>query len=383
MPNSRLLLLVIAVSVVLVSITVVMLREEPPASSSSGTYGTVDGGRETAKGAVAVQVLRPQRRDLAYRLTLPANVSPLFQATLYAKVPGYLKWMGVDKGDTVKKGQLVAVIDAPEVEQQYRQADADYHIKRITFERLQRVWQENHDIIAKQDVDLAEAAATSAKHLRDNHRTMLGYTKVVAPFDGIITARFADPGALIQSGAGSATQAAPLYTLMDLNTVRIYVSVPQEAALHAQDGIAAVLTARELPGEEFHGTITRTTKVLDPSTRTLLVEIDLPNQDHRLRPGMFVTVTLTLAEHHQALALPPAALVSGKEGKSVFIVEDGTAKQIPVKTGLDDGVWIEITEGLDEDMEVVVVGKSGLTPGQLVQASPASLPAGKPASQKL
>lgn len=383
MPNSRLLLLVIAVSVVLIAIAVVMLREEPPASSSPGTHGAAEVATANHQGAVAVQVLRPQRRDLAYRLTLPANVSPQFQATLYAKVPGYLKWMGADKGDAVKKGQLIAVIDAPEVEQHYRQADADYHIKKITFERLQRVWQENPDIIAKQDVDLAEAAATSAKHLRDSHRTMLGYTKVVAPFDGIITARFADPGALIQSGAGSSTQAAPLYTLMDLDTVRIYVSVPQEAALHAQDGIPAVLTSRELPGKEFHGTITRTTKVLDPSTRTLLVEIDLPNPDHRLRPGMFVTVTLTLVEHPQVLALPPAALVSGKEGQSVFVVEDGVAKQIPVKTGLDDGLWIEITEGLHEDMEVVVVGKSGLTPGQVVHASPASLPAGKPASQKL
>jgi multidrug efflux pump subunit AcrA (membrane-fusion protein) len=115
----------------------------------------------------------------------------------------------------------------------------------------------------------------------------------------------------------------------------------------------------------------------------LLVEIDLPNPDHRLRPGMFVTVTLVLQEHPQALALLPAALVNEKTGASVFVVERGRAKQVPVKTGLDDGMWVEILEGLQENMEVIVVGKSGLTDGQAVQSSAYSLPAGKSAEQKM
>lgn len=384
MPKSRLLLLVVAISVVMGAVAVVMLREEPPASSSPARHDSLyDETGKPATGLLPVQVLQPQRRDLAQTLTLPANVSPWLQATLYAKVPGYLKWMGADKGDTVRKGHLLAVIDAPEVEQQYRQADADYQIKKVTFERLRNVWKDNPDVIAKQDVDLAEAAAKGAKHLRDSRRTLLEYTKVIAPFDGIITARFADPGALIQSAAGSATQAAPLFTLMDLNTVRVYVSVPQEAALHAKDGVPALLSARELPGLELRGSITRTTKALDPATRTLLVEVDLPNPNYHLRPGMFVTVKLILKEHPQVLALPPAALVSGKNGKSVFIVEGGKAREVTVKTGLDDGVWVEIIEGLEESMEVVVVGKSGLTDGQAVQTSSYSLPAGQPASQKL
>lgn len=384
MPKSRLLLLVVAMSVVMGAVAVVMLREEPPASSSPARHDSLyDETGKPATGLLPVQVLQLQRRDLAQTLTLPANVSPWLQATLYAKVPGYLKWMGADKGDTVRKGHLLAVIDAPEVEQQYRQADADYQIKKVTFERLRNVWKDNPDVIAKQDVDLAEAAAKGAKHLRDSRRTLLEYTKVIAPFDGIITARFADPGALIQSAAGSATQAAPLFTLMDLNAVRVYVSVPQEAALHAKDGVPALLSARELPGLELRGSITRTTKALDPATRTLLVEVDLPNPNYRLRPGMFVTVKLILNEHPQVLALPPAALVSGKNGKSVFIVEGGKAREVTVKTGLDDGVWVEIIEGLEESMEVVVVGKSGLTDGQAVQTSSYNLPAGKPASQKL
>lgn len=336
-------------------------------------------------GAVSVQVLKPQRKDIAQTLTLPANISPRYQATLYGKVSGYLKWIGFDKGDAVKKGQLLATIDAPEVEDLYQQAEADYQIKKITYERYFSVWNENHDIIAKQDVDVAKAAAESAKHLRDNRKTLRDYTNVYAPFDGIITARFADPGALIQSATGSATQAAPLFTVMDIEAVRIYMSVPQEAAFLAKPGITATLTVPERPGVVIKATVTRTTEVLDPATRTLLVEIDVANTDHKLQPGTFVNATLSLREHPNALVIPPAALVSitSGAGKAVFIVEQDHARLVPIKTGIDDGVWIEVVEGLTGNEDVVVVGKSGLQDGQAVTASVYSLPAGQPARQKL
>jgi membrane fusion protein (multidrug efflux system) len=211
----------------------------------------------------------------------------------------------------------------------------------------------------------------------------LGYTKVSAPFDGTITARFADPGALIQAATGSATQAAPLFTLMDIRSVRVYVSVPQEAALLAKPGAKAIVTARELSGQEFTTTIARTTQALDPATRTLLVELNLPNQDQALRPGMFVTARLILEEHPQVLVVPPAALVASGPVKTLFVIENGRAKQIPVKTGFDDGIWVEITDGLQDNTEVIVVGKTGLTEGQAVEPSPYNLPAGTPARQKL
>lgn len=371
------------VAVLLIMLVMIFLKEPAPNATGQAPEMKNYSPTDRATGAPSVQVLKPLRRNMTQALTLPANVSPWYQATLYAKTPGYLKWIGSDKGDTVKKGQLLAEIDSPEIEQQFRQAEADYRIKQITFTRLMNVWKEHPEVIAKQDVDVAEAAAKGAKHIMDNRRTMLAYTKVYAPFSGVITARFADPGALIQSAAASATQAAPLFTLMDLNTLRVYASVPQEAALLAKQGVPAIITSRDLPGQELRATITRTTNALDPATRTLLVEIDLPNPDHRLQPGMFVTTTLILKEHPQVLALPPAALLTSANDKSVFIVEGGRAKRVPVKTGLDDGVWIEITEGLQEGMDVVVVGKSGLTDGQAIQASPSTLPAGKPASQKL
>jgi membrane fusion protein, multidrug efflux system len=247
------------------------------------------------------------------------------------------------------------------------------------------VWKENKDVIAKQDVDLAEAAAQGAKHMRDGQRALLEYTKVYAPFEGTITARFADPGALIQSATGSATQAVPLFTIMDMETVRVYVSVPQEMAYMAKPGVPAVLRIAEIPDREFKGSITRTTEALDPATRTLLIEIDLPNPQHELQPGTFINVTLYLQEHPNALTVPPSAIVSGgdKQSRFVFVVTGGTAHRTSIKTGIDDGRWIEVIDGLTGDEDIVVVGKAGLNDGQAVRISAYNLPNGKPARQKM
>ncbi len=363
----------------------------PPPSPDSNSNGapaeprpSYDAGAPAAVAGIPVdvQVMKPVRRDVAYAITLPANIAPLYQTTLHAKVAGYLNWIGPDKGDWVKKGQVVAVIDAPELEEQYHQAVADYKIKKLTYERLAKVWNETPDVIAKQDVDVAQAAFEGAQHVMEERQVLRDYTKVRAPFDGLITARFADPGALIQLATNSAAGAMPLFTVMDIETVRVYANVPQDDVALAKVGAPASLTVKELPGRQFLGAITRSTLALDPATRTMLVEVDLPNKDHALQPGTFGELTLTLALHRNALALPPTALVAGAKTKTVVIVEQGRAKTVPVKVGLNDGKWLEIVEGLHGDEEVVVVGKSKVVDGMKVQTSPYSLPEGKPAAQK-
>lgn len=324
---------------------------------------------------VEVQVMRPVRKDLAYTVKLPANIAPLYQTTLYAKVSGYLKWIGPDKGDPVKKGQVVSIIDAPEIEEQYLQAAADYKIKKITFERLKNVWKESPDVIAKQDVDVAEAAYEGARTLMQQRAVLRDYTKVRAPYDGTVTARFADPGALIQVATSSATSAIPLFTIMDLSTVRIYANVSQDDSPWVTPGKThATVTVPELPGRSFSGTITRSTLALDPSTRSLLVEIDLPNPHHLLRPGTFAEMAIALREIPNALVVPPQAVSSGGKGPSLFIVEQGKAKTVPVHTGITDGKWVEITNGLKGDEEVVAVGKRQLLDGSPVRVSPFQLP---------
>ena len=332
---------------------------------------------------VDAQVTKSTRRDLVYSVTLPANISPLYQTTLYAKVSGYLKWIGPDKGDPVKKDQILAIIDAPEVEEQFHQALSDYHIKKLTFERLAKVWKESPDVIAKQDVDVAEASAQGAKHLVEQRMALRDYTKVRAPYAGIITARFADPGALIQIATASSAGAIPLFTIMDLDTVRVYTNVPQDDSPWVTPGkTKATVIVKGLDGRSFTSTVTRSTLALDPSTRSLLVEIDLPNKDHALRPGTYVEVSLGLQDIPNALVLPPQAIVSGPKGKSVFIVEGGRAKSVPVQTGISDGRWMEITGGLSGDEHVVVVGKRRLVEGARVTPAPFNLPDAKPSQQK-
>ncbi|SPP66756.1 efflux RND transporter periplasmic adaptor subunit [Nitrospira lenta] len=367
-------------------------QESPSRPEKPATQATNDSGGTGEHGAsveidpthpVDVQVTKPSRQTLIYTITLPANISPRYQTTLYAKVSGYLKWIGPDKGDHVKKNQVVAIIDAPEVEEQYQQAVADYKIKKITFERLDKVLHESPDVIAKQDVDVAEATYEGAKNLMQQRAAMREYTKVRAPYDGIVTARFADPGALIQIATSSATNAIPLFTVMDLDTVRVYANVPQDdSAWIAPGKTKARVLLKELPDRSFTGTITRSTLALDPSTRSLLVELDLPNPDHALRPGTYAELALDLREIPNALALPPQAVVSGAKGTSVFIVAQGTAKSIPIQTGITNGTWMEITNGLDGTEDVVVVGKRRLLEGSPVQAAPFKLPEGKPAQQK-
>lgn len=352
---------------------------EPGATASSGPSG----GRALDSTPIDVQVAKPARRELVYSITLPANIAPLYQTTLFAKVSGYLKWIGPDKGDAVKKDQVVAIIDAPEVEEQYHQALSDYKIKKVTYERLAKVWAESPDVIAKQDVDVAEAAYQGAKHLMEQRGIMRDYSKVRAPYDGVITARFADPGALIQVATASATGAIPLFTIMDLKTVRVYTNVPQDDAPWIDTGrTKATVTVKELPGRSFTGTVTRSTLALDPSTRSLLVEIDLPNPDRALRPGTFAEVALGLREIPEALVLPPQAIISGTNGKSVFIVEGGKAKSVAIQPGITDGKWIEITKGLQGNEDVVVVGKRKLLEGSPVQPAPFKLPEAAASQQK-
>ena len=362
-------------------------RDEPPHKADGGAASS--GGAETGAPVVTdnqpvdVQVTKPVRQPLVYTITLPANISPRYQTTLYAKVSGYLKWIGPDKGDHVKKNQVVAIIDAPEVEEQYQQAAADYKIKKITFERLDKVLHESPDVIAKQDVDVAEATYEGAKNLMQQRAAMREYTKVRAPYDGIVTARFADPGALIQLATSSATTAIPLFTVMDLDTVRVYANVPQDESAWITPGkTKAAVLLKELPDRSFTGTITRSTLALDPSTRSLLVELDLPNPDHALRPGTYAELALDLREIPDALVLPPQAVISGQKGKSVFIIVQGKAKSVPVQTGITNGTWIEITNGLDGSEDVVVVGKRKLLEGSPVQAAPFKMPDAKPAQQK-
>jgi membrane fusion protein (multidrug efflux system) len=373
----------VTVLAVLAGIAVLAIRHYAGIDSSTGA-DSIRTAKPEAAGSIPieVQVVSPIRRDLTETITLSANIAPMYQTTLYAKVSGYLKWIGVDKGDRVKQGQVLAIIDAPEVEEQYQEAVADYRIKKLTYERLSNVWKESPDVIAKQDVDMAEAAFQGARHLMEQRTVLRDYTRVRAPYDGVVTARFVDPGALIQVATASATGAIPLLTAMDVSTVRVYTNVPQEQAPAVKAGTPASLLVKDLGERTFTGSVTRSTLALDPSTRTMLVEVDLPNPEGTLQAGMFGEITLVVRQIPQTLVIPPMAVATGGNTKYVFVADHGRARMVPVRTGATDGRWMQVLDGLVGTEEVIVVGKQTLTDGAPVEPRPYTLPEGTPSRQK-
>jgi RND family efflux transporter MFP subunit len=320
------------------------------------------------------------------------------QATLYAKVSGYVQWIRVDKGDTVRRGDLLAQLEVPEVDKQYQsalaavqqaeaeeeRAQAESSLKQLTYTRLTDVRQGNPDVLPQQDVDSARAAYQAAesetklaKAKVELARAEVGrldalreFAKIRAPFDGVVTARFVDPGALIQEG--SSAKGNPVLTVANLNTVRVYVSVPETSVSCIDRGKPATVFLSALPGRGFPGQITRFASALDPQTRTMQTEIDLRNPGHHILPGMFGTAELKLAQEEQGLFVPDAAIRHDRDGKPfVFTVEQGRLRKISVQIGIATEGLIQV-EGLKGNETVVLTGTAELVAGISVRTLKAS-----------
>lgn len=317
---------------------------------------------------VNVQTALPKRGEIARSITLPTfRVLALQEATLYAKVAGYLKTLTVDKGDAVKEGDLLAEIEVPELladEAQYR---AETEVARTNYERMAEARQKAPDLVVPQTVDDLRGLWEVAQAKLQRTRTLLRYSRIVAPFSGMITARFVDPGAFIPAATTDRTpQSAALVTLMDYSRVRVQAFVPELEVPFISNRVPANVTVEELPGRTFPGSVTRFAHALDPATRTMLTEIEISNPNGDLRPGACATVQLEVERKRDALLLPIQALAVEKAGSFVFIVADGRAKRIPVRTGFSDGVNVEIHGGVQPGQPVILLGKQTLNDGQAV-----------------
>jgi multidrug efflux pump subunit AcrA (membrane-fusion protein) len=321
-----------------------------------------------------VVVVRPVRGTVQRIITLPGDLVGYYQSALYAKVTGYLKSISVDKGDWVRAGQILAVIEVPELDQRLARAQANLEIARLTYQRLQSVWKSDPRLVARQDVDIAYSKFLEAKANNDELRALVGYTRIIAPFDGVITERFMDPGALINAGGRqSATApmqgaarpggaAAPVVSIARLDRLRIYLYVPQGEVPSIRRGMPATVTVQGLAGSHFTGRVERFAHSLDLSTRTMLTEVDL---EHKLYPGMYANVALVLERHPDALRLPASAL-GGEESHQVMAVKNGQLDLVPVSTGITNGRFVEITSGLTDRDLVVQTFSNALQPGEKV-----------------
>ena len=317
---------------------------------------------------VTVQTVLPRRGEIARSITLPSfRVLAQQEATLYAKVSGYLKTIGVDKGDTVTNGQLLAEIEVPELLADLAQYRAETEVAQTNYERLAAARAKAPDLVVPQTVDDLRGQWEVARAKLQRTETLLQYTRITAPFSGVITARFVDAGAFIPAATtGSTPQSAALLTLMDSSRVRVQVFVPEPETPFIKNGAPARVSVEELRGQTFSGTVTRFAHALDQATKTMLTEIELSNPNGDLLPGMYASVQLELERKADALLIPAPALVIEKAGTSVFTAADGKAKKIPVRTGFNDGVNVEIVDGVKSGEPVILAGRQALNDGQSV-----------------
>jgi RND family efflux transporter MFP subunit len=344
--------------------------------------------------APTVVAVTPKRGAPAEEILLPGSIQAYVDSPIYARTNGYLKRWYFDIGAHVKQGDLLADIESPEVDQQLAQAQADLqtaqanvHLSDITATRLTGLLKA--DAVSQQDTDNAvsdlAAKTTTVKSAQanvDRLKQLVSFEKVYAPFNGVITARNTDIGQLIDSGAAGG-QARSLFQLAAVNRLRVFIDVPQIYSQAATPGLKADLTFAEFPGRRFQGTLVRTSKSIDPVSRTLNVEVDVDNSKGELFPGAYTQVHLKIKSSAPTLIVPVSALLFRSEGLRVAIAKsDNTAALLPVTIGRDFGETAEITSGLTGQEQVISNPPDSIIDGEKLkvkaggQAEPASATAG-------
>ncbi|MDE0102085.1 MAG: efflux RND transporter periplasmic adaptor subunit [Bryobacterales bacterium] len=359
---------------------------------------------------VDVVVVSPVRQDLTRSITLPASVAAYETTTLLSRVTGYLREITVDIGDAVRSGQLIARIDVPELEDELRETEAELtarqadlttaeaellsaraelDLRRITHERIEAVRDEEPDAMAQQTLDEAraelelakaslsvnagriqqiESAIAQVRASAQQLRTRIGFAEIRAPFDGVVSQRHVDPGTLLQAETSSRT-VQRIVTLASIDRLRLRVDVPEAEVPYVQVGDPVRVSLDSLPDRSFETSVARFAGVLDPSTRTMRTEADLPNHGRRLRPGMYGRATLSLDTKADAITIPAEALRIDGTKQFVYCVEQGRAKRRDVRASVGDGLVVEVIEGLAGRESVVVAARGPIADGAAVIAA--------------
>ena len=321
----------------------------------------------TPAAPIAVRLVEVKTGEATRSIVLPATVQPWQQATLYAKVAGYAKTVAVDKGDAVKENDLLAEIEVPELLADRTRYQAEVAVAELDFKRISEAQKKAPDLVVAQSVDTAKAKMDVAKANLERTETPLGFARITAPFAGLITKRFIDPGAFVPAAvSGASMSSAATFTVMDFAKVRVQTAVPELEVPFIKQGLAAKIAIDEIPNRTFAGTVTRFSHALDETTRTMLAEIDLPNLDEVLRPGMYASARIIVERKPEATVIPADALFAEKTRSSVFLVTNGKAKRITVKTGFNDGGVVEVLEGVKPGDPIILVGKQVFADGQPV-----------------
>lgn len=324
-----------------------------------------------------VSVVHAQTGAPSQEITLPGNVQAFTETPIYARTNGYLKSWHFDIGAHVTRGQLLAEIETPEVDKQLQQARADLetakanlNLAKSTAERWQALLQSNS--VSKQETDekisdlsvkqaAYEGSAANVNRLED----LQSFQKVYAPFDGVVTARNTDFGALVSAGVNGTGK--ELFHLAAIRKLRVFVNVPQTYSRASRPGAVAAITVAEFPGKTFRGVLARTANSIDPASRTLLTEVDIDNPSGELLPGTYVSVHLKLPGEVRSLILPSNTLIFRSEGLRVAVVRNGHAQLVPVTVGRDYGDRVEVLSGIKPGDAVVADPSDSLIDGTPVR----------------
>jgi len=359
----------------------------------------------TEQAAVmTVSVVHPETGAPSNELVLPGSAQAFTDTPIYARTNGYLRKWYFDMGARVKQGQLLADIDTPEIDRQVQQARADlqtaqanYNLAQTTATRWEFLLKTNS--VSKQETDQALSNMKAMQSTVDSntanvHRLeeLQSFQKVYAPFDGVITARNTDVGALITAGAspgtggGAITTAAPganpaareLFHMAALHTIRVFVAVPEVYAQAAVNGATVSVTVQAYPGRIFRGTLVRNSNAIDPASRTLLVEVDVVNSDGKLLPGAFASVHLKIPGQAHSVTVPANTLLFRTEGLRVGVVQNGQAQLTPIQIGRDYGARVEVLSGLTTTDDVILDPVDSLISGTPVKVSGLPTVTGRP-----
>ncbi|MEW6245499.1 MAG: efflux RND transporter periplasmic adaptor subunit [Nitrospirota bacterium] len=360
--------------------------------SSSSAKGDGRKGR-----VITVGTITPIRQDLDVRLTYTADLTPNQVVNLFSRVDGYIAKMHVDKGDFVKANQLLVEIDHTDFVHAVNQAKANLAAARarvaqqeaalrnatLTLDRMQALIKDQ--FVSQQDLDNAQvnydAAVAQTDTLRAQVRQMevalaqaetnLTYSYIRAPFTGYVAERNLDPGAYVSGAtASTSTFSRGILSLHDIETVRTLIEVVEKDVPLVRIGQKAEIRAEAYPDRIFEGTVTRVVQALNRATRTMTVEVDLPNPDHALKGGMFARVEVIVGTHRNAVQIPLDALTRLEDLQYVYVVREGKARRVPVEVGSRVETRIEVTKGLTGDEEIIVSGKDLVTDGTAVQTKP-------------
>ena len=306
-----------------------------------------------------VRVVKPIRHELVRRIQLPATARAQYDVTLYAKATGFVKSIVKDRGDRVKAGEVIATLEVPEMVLELDHARASFAMEDTTLKRLEGIRKVEKTAVPDQDLDLAKAKRAMAEASYKKLQALLDYTEIRAPFAGVVTERFVDPGAFVQQ--------AKIVALVDPSVIRVVVDVPETEVRFVQVGTEAEIRFDALEGKPVQAKVSRTATALDAVARAMRVEIDVPNPDYHILPGMFAHARLGMERKHNALVVSAKSIVQQQDRSYVYLSTGGIAKKHQITLGTTDGEWCEACSGLTGDESVIVPEGQTLVDGAAVQ----------------